>query len=88
MAKQGQHNNDHRDSDVSRGPNNPDQSVEITTGTPKNKETYRQQAREHRNPDPQPQADRNAWREDTHEPPSRRDQLGDSTRSGSESNAS
>lgn len=40
MAKQGQHNNDHQDSDVSKGPNNPDKNATVTTGSPKKQATY------------------------------------------------
>jgi hypothetical protein len=87
MAKQGQHNNDHRDQDVSRGPNEHEHSVDITTGSYKRQETYEQEAREHRNPDPVAQHDANEWHADTHHPPSHKDQVGDSTRDGSDSNA-
>lgn len=66
MAKQGQHNNDRNDENVSRGHNNPAKSVTVTAGTPKKKETYARQAREHRATDTQPQAAANARREQTH----------------------
>ena len=92
MAKQGQHNNDANDSDQSRGPNNPDKSVTITTGPPKNQETYQQQAQNHENTDRQPQAARNEWDEDTRDEPdttgSTRARETHSGRSGSDSNAS
>ena len=44
MAKQGQHKNDANDNTKSKGHNNPDKSVTITTGPPKKQETYEQQA--------------------------------------------
>jgi hypothetical protein len=88
MAKQGQHNRDVRDSDVSRGPNNPAKSVVITTGSYKKKSTYRKQAAEHLDSDKAPQAAKRAWRADTREPSlgtrARRPRSG---RSGSDSNA-
>jgi len=68
MAKQGQHNKDRRDSDVSRGHNNPDKSMTITTGSPKKKETYAQQAREHKDPAAEAQAQKNEWIDDTRDP--------------------
>lgn len=68
MAKQGQHNKDRRDSDVSRGHNNPDKSVIITTGTPKKQETYEAQARAREDPGKQAQAQKNEWTEDTRDP--------------------
>ena len=40
MAKQGQHHNDAHDPAKSKGNNNPDKSVTITTGTPKKQESY------------------------------------------------
>jgi hypothetical protein len=48
MAKQGQRQNDA--SGPSSGRNNPRESVEITAGTPKKRETYEEQAREGKNP--------------------------------------
>jgi hypothetical protein len=87
MAKQGQHNNDHNDQDVSHGPNHHDRSTEITTGSYKKKETYEQQAREHQNSDTVGEHDQNEWQADTHHAPSRKDQVGDSTRDGGDSNA-
>jgi hypothetical protein len=50
MAKQGQHNQDARDPDVSRSSNTPEKSVTITAGTPKKKSTTSRsrQATEHR----------------------------------------
>lgn len=38
----------------------------ITAGTPKKRETYAEQAREHRDPAPRAQAARNDWRQDPH----------------------
>lgn len=94
MAKQGQHNKDRRDQDQSRGHNNPSKSMTITTGTPKKKETYAQQARDHDDPGKQAQAQKNEWIDDTRDPrraenPTRARQGDlDSQRSGSDSNAS
>ena len=66
----------------------------VTTGTPKKQETYQQQAAEGKDTDPQPQAARNEWNEDTRDKPSNEDStrardsdIG-SGRSGSDSNAS
>jgi hypothetical protein len=70
MAKQGQHNNDARDSDKSRGPNNPSKSVTITTGTYKKQETYAKQAAEGSDPHKQAQAADNSWNPDTRDKPS------------------
>ena len=93
MAKQGQHQNDSHDYDKSKGPNNPEKSVTITTGGPKKKETYRKQAAEHRATNRQAQAAKNEWKPDTRERPSnegspraRESDIG-SGRSGSDSNA-
>ncbi len=91
MAKQGQHNKDARDQDRSRGQNNPDKSVTITAGTPKERETYAAQAREHRDPAPQAQAARNDWHRDPHaeqHDDGTRESNPHSVRSGSDSNAS
>jgi hypothetical protein len=91
MAKQGQHENDGNDPTKSKGPNNPDKSVTITTGSPKKQETYERQAREHQDTDRPAQAARNDWNEDTRDEPEdgRRDRNPPrSGRSGSESNAS
>ena len=54
MAKQGQHTKDARGQ--RSGANKPRESMTITTGTPKKRETYEEQAREHKDTDPQPQA--------------------------------
>jgi hypothetical protein len=99
MAKQGQHNNDARDSDKSKGHNNPKKSVTITAGTPKKQETYAEQARNHEDPGKQAQAKKNEWNEDTRDPvraarqadgTATRAREGDLTgnRSGSDSDAS
>jgi hypothetical protein len=94
MAKQGQHNDDSHDYDKSKGPNNPDKSVTVTTGTPKKQETYQRQAAEGKANDRQAQAARNEWNEDTRDKPTiedsprARDSDIDSGRSGSESNES
>ncbi len=87
MAKQGQHNNDGNDPDVSRGPNHPDKSTPITTGTPKKRETYEAQARKHQNPAKQAQDKEPEWHLHTPRNIARRDLQGDSGRSGSDSNA-
>lgn len=96
MAKQGQHNDDAHDYDKSKGPNNPDKSVTITTGTPKKQETYQQQAAEGKDTEPQAQAAKNEWNPDTRDKPSiegstraRDSDIGAGRgRSGSDSNAS
>lgn len=94
MSKQGQHNKDSRDSDVSRGHNNPDKSVTITAGTPKKKETSAEQARRHEDPGKQAQAQKHTWQEDTREHPTNenspraRDSDISNGRNGSDSNAS
>ncbi|HEX6543850.1 MAG TPA: hypothetical protein VF040_18995 [Ktedonobacterales bacterium] len=90
MAKQGQHNNDRRDQDKSRGHNNPKKSTPITTGTYKKRETYHKQAIEHENTNPLPQEAKNEWH--NYEDPAmkdltKRDRVGRSKRSGSDSNA-
>jgi len=77
MAKQGQHNNDHNDPDVSKGPNNPDKSVEVITGSYKKPETYAKQAHAHQDPGKTAQHAKNEWHEDTHREPSRKDRVGD-----------
>jgi hypothetical protein len=94
MAKQGQHNNDAHDYDKSKGPNSPDKSVEITTGTPKEQETYERQARNHENPGAEAQAARREWNDDTRDKPTiedsprARDSDISGGRSGSDSNES
>ena len=93
MSKQGQHNDDADDKDKSKGPNNPDKSVTITTGTPKKQETYQRQAAEGKDTDRPAQAAKNEWDEDTRDKPSiedsprARDSDIGSGKSGSESNA-
>jgi hypothetical protein len=84
MAKQGQHNGDARDSDVSRGPNNPKKSTPITTGTPKKHATYAREAREHKDTDPQAQDAPNTWHNET--PRGRQRRMPRSDHSGSDSN--
>ena len=94
MAKQGQHQNDSDDKDVSKGNNNPDKSVTVTTGTPKKQETYQKQAAEGKSNNKPAQAASHGWEEDTRDKPSiegsarARDSDLDSGRSGSDSNAS
>jgi hypothetical protein len=94
MPKDGQHNDDAHDYDKSKGPNNPDKSVTVTTGTPKKQETYARQAANRDDPGKQAQADRNEWNEDTRDKPTiedspraRESDIG-SGRSGSDSNES
>jgi len=93
MAKQGQHENDGNDPTKSKGPNNPSKSVTVTTGTPKKQETYQKQAAQRRDTDPQPQAAKNEWNEDTRDKPTiensprARDSDIGSGKNGSESNA-
>lgn len=93
MAKQGQHKNDAHDPSKSKGNNNPDKSMTITTGSVKKQETYAEQAREGKDTDKQAQAQKNDWNEDTRDPrridnPTRARQGDlDSGRNGSDSNA-
>ncbi|MGE5597125.1 MAG: hypothetical protein ACM3S1_13970 [Hyphomicrobiales bacterium] len=89
MAKQGQHKKDRNDQNISRGRNNPDESMTITTGSYKKHETYEQQAREHRNTDPTPQRAEPRWIEDTRDPlaAEHRADHRRNHRSGSDSNA-
>ena len=94
MPKDGQHNDDAHDYDKSKGPNKPDKSVTVTTGTPKKQETYQKQAAEGKANNRQAQADRSEWNEDTRDTPTNenspraRDSDIGSGRSGSDSNAS
>jgi hypothetical protein len=93
MAKQGQHNDDAHDYDKSKGPNNPDKSVTITTGSYKKQETYEKQAAEGKANNSPAQAAKREWNEDTRDKPtiedSPRARDGDisSGQSGSDSNA-
>ena len=93
MPKQGQHQNDAHDYDKSKGPNNPDKSVDMAVGTPKSQETYRRQAAQHDDPGKQPQRASNEWNEDTRDKPTiedsprARDSDITSGRSGSDSSA-
>ena len=91
MAKQGMHKDDSRDQRKSRGPNKPSESVTITTGTPKKKETFTAQAREHKATNKQPQAAKNEWKPDTREPGKEdkqsRQRRPNAERSGSDSGA-
>jgi hypothetical protein len=95
MPKQGQHNDDSHDYDKSKGNNNPDKSVNVTTGTAKNQETYQQQAAEGQDTTRQAQNARNEWNPDTRDKPTIEDSprardsdIGSSHESGSDSNAS
>lgn len=94
MAKQGQHQNDDDNKDVSKGPNNPSKSVTMTTGTPKKQETYQKQAAEGKANNKPAQGAKNEWDEDTRDKPSiedsprARDSDISSGQSGSDSNAS
>jgi len=92
MAKQGQHKHDAHDPRISRGHNNPSKSTPITTGTPKKRETYEKQAREHEDPAKQAQDQKNEWHPDTrvfmtHEADSEARAEDRETRDGSDSNA-
>jgi hypothetical protein len=100
MSKKGQHERDHHDPRISKGPNNPAKSVTITTGSYKKPETYEKQQHEHKDPHKPAQHDKNEWNEDTrkfpnHEGATRaREVRGDreggrlhSVRSGSDSDA-
>jgi hypothetical protein len=94
MPKDGQHNDDAHDYDKSKGTNNPDKSVDMSTGTPKKQETYARQAAERDNPAKQAQADHDEWNEDTRDKPTiqdspraRESDIGGG-RSGSDSSAS
>ena len=69
MAKQGQHHDDARDSDVSRGHNDPTKSQSIVTGSYKKQETYREQAAMHKDPGKQAQAAKNEWQTETRDKP-------------------
>jgi hypothetical protein len=91
VAKQGQHKRDAHDPRVSKGPNNPDKSVTITTGTYKKHATAREQIARGEASDKPAQADQNEWRADTREEPTTRGSTRAyetrSGRSGSDSNA-
>ncbi len=50
MARQGQHPHDANDQNVSTGRNNPSKSQDITTGSYKKPETYKEQAAKHEDP--------------------------------------
>jgi hypothetical protein len=67
MPKRGQHKNDARDPRKSPGPNKPDKSVTIVTGTPKKRETYREQALAHEDPYKPAQAAKREWNPDSRE---------------------
>ena len=84
MAKQGQHRDDETDRAKSRGHNNPDKSVTITTGSVKKQETYEKQAAEHEATNRPAQAAKNEWHEQTPTETSRRDREG-AGRTGSDS---
>ena len=92
MAKQGQHNNDSHDYDKSPGNNNSTKSVEITTGTQKKQDTYKQQAGKHQATGKAGTPSHNDWNTDTRDKPRiensvrARDSDLDSGRNGSESN--
>jgi hypothetical protein len=88
MAKQGQHHKDGNDPDVSRGRNNPRKSTPITTGTPKKRETYRKQEFAHEDPEKLPQDEKPHWYETTPKKLTKKDIVGDSNRTGGDSNAS
>lgn len=85
MPKKGQRDND--SNGATSGRNNPSESVEITAGTPKKRETYDERARMHLDPDPVAQHDKpeKATR-DHRDPNGLRIDSPASRRSGSESN--
>jgi hypothetical protein len=95
MAKQGQHKHDRHDHRLmpAAGRNNPRKATPMTTGTPKRRETYAEQAREHEDPAKQAQETRDEeWNTDTrrfhtHEADSRAREHDRKRRSGSDSNA-
>lgn len=87
MAKQGMHNNDHMDQDVSRGHRNHEKSTPITTGTYKKHATVEKEIKMHKATRKQAQDAKNVWHHDTHHPPEKIDRLGQQ-RSGSDSNQS
>lgn len=90
MAKQGQHNDDRRDSDKSRGHNKHKKSTVITTGPYKKRETREKQAALHEDTDAQAQEAKNEWHnyaDPAMKKLSKRDRVGRSKRSGSDSNA-
>jgi len=70
MAKQGQHRNSAHDKAVSKGNNDPSKSVTITTGSPKNQESYMKDVHAGRDPYKPAQAKKNDWNEDTRDKPS------------------
>lgn len=88
MPKQGQHKRDGNDPRVSRGHNNPTKSTPITTGTYKKPETYRKQAAAHEDANALPQNAKNEWHESTPKDVTKKDIVGDSNRTGSDSNES
>jgi hypothetical protein len=99
MPKRGQHHEDAvdpqrpRGHEVSRGPNNPSKSVDITTGSYKKPETTQQQARERKDPHKTPQHQKNEWEYDTRPAPTNDGSTRYGTheeghRSGSDSNES
>ena len=69
MAKQGQHQGDRTDPTKSKGHNNPKESMTITAGSPKKKETYDAQARAGENVNRQAQEQKNEWTKDFRRPP-------------------
>ena len=87
MAKQGQHHKDGNDQDVSRGHNNPKQSMPITTGSYRKPETVKKEMYEHKNPAKRAQDHKPHWYESTPKKLSKKDRVGDQ-RTGSDSNES
>lgn len=95
MPKQGQHKHDRHDHRLvpATGRTNPRKSTAITTGTPKKRETYARQYREHENPAKPAQRAEKKWDPDTrhyvtHEADSHVRALDRKKRSGSDSNTS
>jgi hypothetical protein len=87
MAKQGQHNKDGNDSDVSRGHRNYRKSTKITTGSYKKPETYKKDAYARRDPARPAQEHEPHWYKSTPKRLTKKDREGDQ-RTGSDSNTS
>lgn len=90
MAKQGQHNNDDRDQDKSRGHNNHEKSTPITTGTYKKHSTVEKQKAMHKPTNVIAQHGKNEWHHYTDpnfKDLAHKDTRTDEARSGSDSNA-
>ena len=69
MPKSGMHKHDSNDPRVSKGHTNPSESQTITTGSYKKQETYQERARQHKDPEPRAQMQKNEWNPDTRDKP-------------------